>query len=172
MAIDRAIDSAALESQLTQVADAIRAKAGSAAALSFPDGFRAAIAAIETGGGLPEEIAELTYGTYTSASAVTGASVNIAHGLSGKPHLFAFILDADFSAEYPVVPDAAIVMGVSTMILKNQSGEHKTAGVHTKFAASGTTYASVNPVDAEYAHLGGTIVSGRTYRWIAVRFAV
>lgn len=50
MAIDKAIDSAALDASLTAVADAIRAKGGTNAALAFPGGFVDAIEAISTGG--------------------------------------------------------------------------------------------------------------------------
>ena len=51
MAIDKAIDSGALDASLTAVADAIRAKGGTNAALAFPDGFVSAIGAISTGSG-------------------------------------------------------------------------------------------------------------------------
>lgn len=46
MAIDKAIDSAALESGLSAVANAIRVKGGTSAPLAFPDGFVTAVAAI------------------------------------------------------------------------------------------------------------------------------
>lgn len=51
MAYDKVIDSAALDTQLTSIADAIRAKTGGSNSLVFPDGFLQAIAAIEAGGG-------------------------------------------------------------------------------------------------------------------------
>ena len=51
MAIDKAVDSARLEADLTTVADAIRAKGGTSDALTFPGGFASAISAIATGGG-------------------------------------------------------------------------------------------------------------------------
>lgn len=51
MAIDKAIDSAALDAKLTAVADAIRAKGGTNAALAFPGGFVDAIEAIQAGAG-------------------------------------------------------------------------------------------------------------------------
>lgn len=51
MAIDKAIDSAVLDANLTAVADAIRAKGGTTDPLSFPTGFVNAVAAIQTGGG-------------------------------------------------------------------------------------------------------------------------
>ena len=51
MALDKAVDSAALDAGMTAVADVIRAKAGTTEPLAWPDGFRAAISGIETGGG-------------------------------------------------------------------------------------------------------------------------
>ena len=51
MAIDKAVDSAALDAGMLSVADAIRAKAGTTEPLAWPDGFAAAISGIETGGG-------------------------------------------------------------------------------------------------------------------------
>lgn len=51
MAIDKVIDSAQLDADLTSVADAIRTKGGTSAALAFPAGFVSAVEAIETGGG-------------------------------------------------------------------------------------------------------------------------
>lgn len=50
MAYDKVVDSAALDTQLTSIADAIRAKTGGSDSLVFPDGFSQAIAAIEAGG--------------------------------------------------------------------------------------------------------------------------
>lgn len=49
MAIDKAVDSSALESDLTSVADAIRAKGGISDSLSFPTGMVSAINSIPTG---------------------------------------------------------------------------------------------------------------------------
>lgn len=51
MALDKVIDSAALDAGMTAVADAIRAKAGTTEPLAWPDGFITAISGIETGGG-------------------------------------------------------------------------------------------------------------------------
>ena len=51
MALDKVVDSAALDAGMTAVADAIRAKAGTTEPLAWPDGFITAISGIETGGG-------------------------------------------------------------------------------------------------------------------------
>ena len=49
MAYDKVVDSASLDSKLTQVADAIRTKGNTGADLQFPSGFISAIQAIQTG---------------------------------------------------------------------------------------------------------------------------
>ena len=51
MAIDKAIDSTQLDSDLTSVANAIRTKGGTSAQLAFPAGFVSAIGDIPSGGG-------------------------------------------------------------------------------------------------------------------------
>ena len=59
MAIDKAVDSAVLESNLTAVADAIRAKTGGSDPLAFPSGMVDAIAGITSGGGAELPTAKL-----------------------------------------------------------------------------------------------------------------
>lgn len=49
MALDKAVDSSALDADLKTVADAIRSKGGTSATLSFPEGMASAINAISTG---------------------------------------------------------------------------------------------------------------------------
>lgn len=49
MALDKVVDSAALDAGMTAVADAIRAKGGTTEPLSWPDGFKAAVESIITG---------------------------------------------------------------------------------------------------------------------------
>lgn len=51
MAFDKVVDSAALDAGMKSVADAIRAKAGTTDLLAWPDGFKAAVEGIQTGGG-------------------------------------------------------------------------------------------------------------------------
>lgn len=65
MALDKAIDSAQLDADLTAVADAIRAKGGTSEALAFPGGFVEAVEAIEAGGGGSDIIAALADRTIT-----------------------------------------------------------------------------------------------------------
>ena len=49
MAVDKLVDSSALDTNLTSVANAIRTKGGTSAQLAFPTGFVSAINAIQTG---------------------------------------------------------------------------------------------------------------------------
>lgn len=51
MAVDKLVDSAQLDSDLTSVANAIRAKSGGSSQLAFPAGFVSEVQAIPSGGG-------------------------------------------------------------------------------------------------------------------------
>ena len=51
MALDKVVDSAMLDAGMKSVADAIRAKTGTTDLLAWPDGFKAAVEGIQTGGG-------------------------------------------------------------------------------------------------------------------------
>lgn len=55
MSVDKLVDSAQLDTDLTTVANAIRTKGGTSASLAFPADFVSAIGAIPTGGGDPNE---------------------------------------------------------------------------------------------------------------------
>ena len=63
MAYDKVVDSAALETGLEKVANAIRTKGGTSGKLAFPDGMAEAVAAIQAGGGAEEPYIEYTYTT-------------------------------------------------------------------------------------------------------------
>lgn len=65
MAVDKLVDSTQLDTDLTSVANAIRTKGGTSASLAFPAGFVSAIAAIPTGGGGGNDLADLCNGTLT-----------------------------------------------------------------------------------------------------------
>lgn len=58
MAVDKLVDSTQLDSDLTSVADAIRAKSGGSASLAFPAGFVSEIQAIPSGGSGTPNIAD------------------------------------------------------------------------------------------------------------------
>ena len=79
MAYDKVVDSASLDSKLTQVADAIRTKGNTSDDLQFPSGFISAIQAIQTGAEL-QIIVSVTSGATVTATkgskVVSGTSVN------------------------------------------------------------------------------------------------
>ena len=70
MALDKAVDSAALDAGMTAVADVIRAKAGTTEPLAWPDGFKAAVEAIS--GGIAGAVL-LESGEFTIANDTTTA---------------------------------------------------------------------------------------------------
>lgn len=79
MAYDKVVDSASLDSKLTQVADAIRTKGNTSADLQFPSGFISAIQAIQTGTEL-QIIVTVTSGATVTATkgskVVSGTAAN------------------------------------------------------------------------------------------------
>ena len=79
MAYDKVVDSASLDSKLTQVADAIRTKGNTGADLQFPSGFISAIQAIQTGTELKIVVSVTSGATVTATKgslSVSGTSVN------------------------------------------------------------------------------------------------
>lgn len=70
MAIDKAVDSTQLDSDLTSVANAIRTKGGTSAQLAFPTGFVQAIGDIETGVVSNFESGEITIASDTETFVV------------------------------------------------------------------------------------------------------
>ena len=84
MAVDKLVDSAQLDADLSSVADAIRAKSGSNGSLSFPSGFVDAIDAIETGGGGGGDEVETAFIQKTLTSISNDSVTNIGR------HAFSF----------------------------------------------------------------------------------
>ena len=70
------------DTSLTSVADAIRTKGGTSAALDFPSGFVDAIGAIQTGGGGASNVVTGTFKGTTSNAAM---DVNLAYDGDGYP---------------------------------------------------------------------------------------
>lgn len=68
MSVDKLVDSAQLDADLTSVANAIRTKGGTSASLAFPAEFVSAIQAIPTGGGGNDYLADYVQDTLTTYS--------------------------------------------------------------------------------------------------------
>ena len=80
MALDKVVDSSALDAGMLSVADAIRAKAGGADPLAWPDGFTAAISGIETGGVGGVDLADVDVYVadfYSDEVAVTAGALDV-----------------------------------------------------------------------------------------------
>lgn len=94
MALDKVVDSAALDAGMTSVANAIRAKTGNAAMLAWPNGFLAAIAEIAEGGGagLAYDMGEFVLDADTKAL----RSPSIPHNLGEIPE-FILVWTDDFA---------------------------------------------------------------------------
>lgn len=86
MALDKLVDSAQLDSDLEDVADAIRAKSGGSGSLAFPAGFVSEIGSIETGGGT-----DFFHTTFTLATAQGTETMRnmILQNIGGKKCFFA-----------------------------------------------------------------------------------
>ena len=69
------------EESLTTVADAIRAKGGTTDPLSFPDGFKTAIEAIQAGGG------GIAAGEFTISDYPGVTTYTVEHGLGERPSM-------------------------------------------------------------------------------------
>lgn len=88
MAYDKLVDSSQLNSDLGDVADAIRAKSGGSSQLAFPSGFISEIGNISTGGGggsLPSIISKIDGGSFTPANDIASNSYPISHTLGTTP---------------------------------------------------------------------------------------
>lgn len=93
MAVDKLVDSAQLESDLTSVANAIRTKGGTSASLSFPSGFVNAIEAISGGGGGSAIFDDINVTEFTATWALNSYNTEtVTHNLGETP---------DFMLLYP-----------------------------------------------------------------------
>lgn len=87
MALDKLVDSSQLDSDLTSVANAIRAKGGTSAQLAFPQGFVDAVDAIETGGGGEWTTNGIAGGTEPSGEIEITVSSIAAQAFRGKTRI-------------------------------------------------------------------------------------
>lgn len=86
MAVDKYVDSAQLDSDLTDIADAIREKGSTESPLAFPDGFISAVEALPSGGGITPtgtKQIEITQNGTTTEDVTNYASAEITVNVSG-----------------------------------------------------------------------------------------
>lgn len=171
MAYDKLVDSSQLNSDLGDVADAIRAKSGGSSQLAFPSGFISEIGNISTGGGgLPTGMTNSGSGSFTFASrTVLNTAIN--HGLSFTPRAVVIWTNTEPSA-------ADMCYCLLTRQLANNTGTVKTERflVAKNTAAQGIEITTYNSTDADFfitsttfniGHGSRYYAAGETYYWFA-----
>lgn len=170
MALNKAVDSAALDAGMAAVADAIRAKAGTTDPLAWPDGFKAAIEAIS--GGIAGVVL-LESGEFTLANdAATAYSVE----LNNVPDLFVCYAETPETDTSAGATEGAFCMNVpsiSGMIKHNtyvtninfsirwyNSGVWQLAANNAMVETDGSgTIATIKPASSGYK------LKAKTYKW-------
>lgn len=122
MALDKVVDSAALNAGMTSVADAIRAKTGKADMLAWPDGFTAAIAEITGGGGtgLAYDMGEFVFDADFTATLANSIAHPIPHNLGDIPD-FVMVWSDNYVGNTDVI-DAVYATVVGFMWLRELTG--------------------------------------------------
>lgn len=164
MAVDKLVDSAQLDADLTSVANAIRTKGSTSADLAFPAGFVSAINAIPTGGGGDYEIA---VGTVTPASSSSSVTVSVGFDPDG-----ALIYVDPYSTEQNatwkrmlVFTDRVDGFATGEIVRYNNSAY----GTNTS-NISQTSTGSYSDGNYTFVRVGNyNFVSGTTYKWVCWR---
>jgi len=160
MSVDKLVDSAQLDSDLTSVANAIRTKGGTSAQLAFPADFITAINAI-SGGGMPDS-GSITCGSFTANWALV--TVGSGNGITSTQGLLNYLrtavgLTSSFSSlmffysctALPASPvtnfvsgrNATYVSGSSTQAYRYKNGSYTSVQISSSYDASipvGTQY--------------------------------
>lgn len=119
MAVDKLVDSAQLDADLTSVANAIRTKGGTSAQLAFPAGFVSAVEAIPTGGGTPENISVTIENAADSGGTIAisnAENVNI-YGIAPQNPNSKNIAKGASLARICLLQDGCIVLSVNSVKL-------------------------------------------------------
>ena len=159
------------QSDLTAIADAIRAKVGSADSIAFPDGFTSLIESIAS---LSPNIRAVSVGTYTATSdqgyADGNGSVTITHNLGVFPTMF-FVLSMggtvgvnSLLAEVHVPDQLGNTANNTIYMSKTSTG--KTIGSLLNNSSAGTTNANTAKI---YLKSGTYLFAGATVMWMAIR---
>ena len=155
MALDKAVDSAQLNADLTAVADAIRTKGGTSAQLAFPDGFVSAVQAIE---GAPDLQIVVT----TSAGATVTAT-NGSKTISGTADSTGV---CTLTVPEPGTWSVSATLGGQTSDTKNVSITDSYAVALTFFSATITV--NVDSGASVTLKKGGTTIATKTSNGTAV----
>ena len=176
MALDKVVDSAALDAEMTSVANAIRAKTGNAATLAWPDGFLTAIAEITGGGdGLKYDIGE-----FVLDADVRARDPSLPHNLGEIPEFILVWTDdfAGLSEENPAAQQCNLgyiwlknLIGMLQRLTSTERGDSFTVDFNLisgdyriqPIAPTSARYLTQQPT-AEYFGLNQT---GGSYYWRA-----
>lgn len=155
MAVDKLVDSTQLDSDLTSVANAIRTKGGTSAALAFPQGFVDAIDAIPTGGGGGSPTA-----TFEATPASSNATISFEAGDYAIPSQYALFIKSDvtssdgvnfcISGGFHVKQNTVPIASIDLAVLGRYYGYK---------AASGTDYYSTGNSSQNYLTKSGTTLN-------------
>lgn len=161
MALDKVVDSAALDAGMISVADAIRAKAGTSDQLLWPDGFRTAIEAISGGGN------RLSYdmGEFVLESNSNGTNVYINHNFGERPEFILVWTDAYVGVTNPDASYASClgfvwfenIMGLDNWVTSSVKAEGTTVSFQQAKGASDMTV--VKPTSTSYIQKSRTVTS-------------
>lgn len=135
MAIDKAIDSAQLNTDLTSIADAIREKAGLTDSFVFPEGFVEAITGIEAGGA---DIAQ--FGFTKAVFGTTTGSQSFMHNLDETPKCIIFWSDDVFDYATTSSPQYIIRSGIG-LVLHAKDGTTEVVESYNQTSYTGGDYA-------------------------------
>lgn len=172
MALDKVVDSAALDAGMTVVADAIRAKAGTTEPLVWPNGFKAAIEAISGGGGTG-----LAYdmGEFVLEADNTGGSpyIYIAHNLGEKPGFILVWTDDYVGVTNPDETNATSlgfvwfnqIMGLENWFTSKAKGEGTTVNFTQGKGSAGMNV--VKPTSEAYT-LKSDAVSAESFKLVKI----
>lgn len=167
MAVDKLVDSTQLDSDLTSVANAIRAKSGGSSQLAFPSGFVSEIGNIPSGGG-NTYLTLLGSGSYTKT--VNDGSISIpVEYTAGTVHLIKVVAPEPLSA---TAQGIAVAKYIDPQYIGDDSGS---------LVAEGLAQARGRKADDSYAGnlgLGATVITlsngtltvgqiSTTYKWKA-----
>lgn len=197
MALDKLVDSAQLDNNLTSVANAIRAKSGGTGQLAFPAGFVSEIGNISGGGGItPTGTKEITItenGTTTedvTNYATAQITVNVPSGGGGSgalvgsgtftPEANTTTLSVDVGGDFDLFIFWATSNPLSHSVRVSGGGVYdKTANLRRLFLSSnnsGSTWTN-SALNTAWTPSAGTtmtvttdnLIAGITYQWYAFR---
>lgn len=160
MAYDKVVDSAALDTKLTAIADAIRGKTGGTNALTLEQ-MVTEIAGIQTGGGsgggLAYDMGEFVLG----ADTVSGNAISVRHSLGVAPEFICVWTDhwAGLTSQNPVSYDDTRITAAGFIWLKEITGmRYRASSTNT-----GTPFCcAFNIVKGDY-RMGGSLPSSASY---------